>query len=244
MADEQDGFLRAVAEQARLVRLGQGRAGHLLGQGVGLEHHVAVGLRVFGPELGTKHRTGEAVAAGQGHAARQRQVCATQQAVEHPCCEAGGIGRGLEEGLVDPSVRVHLAQRGNHFAVPAGMDHAEMAAVEEQRQFIEPAEEVAPVGRVVLELFQGFLDQPGMARRVLTDEVVAAARWRRGAPAEGVELVVAHDAAGLPGLDHGVHQVQRLADARAAVDDVAEEQRHALRVLPDVAPLAVTQAVE
>ncbi|MNF06397.1 hypothetical protein D3C80_2063340 [compost metagenome] len=38
--------------------------------------------------------------------------------------------------------------------------------------------------------------------------------------------------------------MQRLADARAAVDDVAEEQRHPLRVLPDVAPLAVTQALE
>ncbi|MNT53528.1 hypothetical protein D3C72_1906170 [compost metagenome] len=119
-----------------------------------------------------------------------------------------------------------------------------MAAVEEQRQFIEPAEEVPPVGRVILELFQGFLDQPGMARRVLADELAPAARWRRGAPAEGVELVVAHDAAGLPGFDHGVHQVQCLADARAAIDDVAEEQRHALRVLPDVAPLAVPQAVQ
>jgi hypothetical protein len=41
--------------------------------------------------------------------------------------------------------------------------------------------------------------------------------------------VVAHDAQRLAGLDHVVDDVQRLANPRATVDDVADEHRHARR---------------
>ncbi|MNC72235.1 hypothetical protein D3C75_1232620 [compost metagenome] len=77
------------------------------------------------------------------------------------------------------------------------------------------------------ELAQGFVDQPGMPRSVLTHVLLAAAGRCRGAPAQRVELVVAHDAERLAGLDHVVNDVQRFADARATVDDVTEEHRHA-----------------
>ncbi len=45
--------------------------------------------------------------------------------------------------------------------------------------------------------------------------------------------MVTHDALGASGLHHVVDQMQGLAYARAAVNDVAEEQSLALRVPPD-----------
>ncbi|MOA41125.1 hypothetical protein D3C78_1630610 [compost metagenome] len=54
--------------------------------------------------------------------------------------------------------------------------------------------------------------------------------------------MVAHQAQRLAGLDHVVHQVQGLADVRAAVENVAEEQRHALRMAPDPALAAIAEA--
>ena len=63
-------------------------------------------------------------------------------------------------------------------------------------------------------------------------------------PAQGVELVITHQAMGLPGLDHAMHQMQGLTNSRTAVDDVTEKQRHAPRMTPDPGLQAVTQAVE
>src|SRR5690606_8000859 len=63
-------------------------------------------------------------------------------------------------------------------------------------------------------------------------------------PAQRVELVVAHYAGGLTGLDHVVNDGQRLAYPRAAVDDVAEEQRHASRMSPAAVLEVVTELLE
>lgn len=167
-----------------------------------------------------------------------------QQTVAGQVGEAAGLRRLLQEGFADPPVGELPAQGRDQLAVPAGMDHAEAPGIEEQRQLLEPAEEVAPVGVVALELLEGLLDQPGMPRRMLADVLAAAAGRRRGAPAERVEFVVAHDAQRLAGVDHRVHPVQGLADARAAVDDVAEEQRLAPRMAPDAALQAVAEQVE
>ncbi|ERO65808.1 hypothetical protein P308_17455 [Pseudomonas piscis] len=107
------------------------------------------------------------------------------------------------------------------------MHHPEASGVDEQRHPVEPLKEIVPVAGVLFELGQGLVDQPGMARGVLTHELLAAALGRRGAPAQGIELVVAHDAQRLAGLDHVVDDVQGLANPRAAIDDVAKEHRHA-----------------
>ena len=90
----------------------------------------------------------------------------------------------------------------------------------------------------------GFLQQDGVAAHVFTDEQPAAAGRRRGSPAQRAELVVAHDAQRLPGLDHVAHDVQRFADVRATVDDVAKEQRHALRMSPHAVLQAIAEAFE
>ncbi|MOA08310.1 hypothetical protein D3C78_1280650 [compost metagenome] len=158
--------------------------------------------------------------------------------------EAAGLRRRLDESLVDAAVRELPAQDLDQIAVPAGMHHAEAAGIEEQRQRLEPAEEIAPVGGVAFELLQRLVDQPLVAGRVLAHVGPPAAGRRRRRPAQRIELVVAHDAQRLARGDHGVHPVQRLADARAAIDDVAEEQRLPPRMPPDVAPQAIAEGFQ
>src|SRR5690606_4044920 len=109
---------------------------------------------------------------------------------------------------------------------------------------LEPVKVVLPFLRVMLELLQGLADQAFVARDVLADEALAAAGRRGGVPAQRIGLVIAHDAGGLAGLDHVVDQLQRLADARATVDDVAEEQRHAPRMTPDPAMQPIAELLE
>ncbi|MNG05220.1 hypothetical protein D3C84_883980 [compost metagenome] len=56
--------------------------------------------------------------------------------------------------------------------------------------------------------------------------------------------MIAHDAAGLAGIDHVVDDVQRLANPRATVDDVADEHRHARSMPPDATLFVITESVE
>jgi hypothetical protein len=41
---------------------------------------------------------------------------------------------------------------------------------------------------------------------------------------QGIQLVITHDGLGGAGFDHGPHRGERLADLRAAVDEVADEE--------------------
>ena len=227
MADEQQRFIDAIAQQGILLCGRQWRARHRLRQGVGLEHDVAVGLGVVFPELGAKERTRQAIATGQGEPIGQAHIGAAQQAIECIAGETARYGGGLQEVLVDAAVREGGAQRLDKTVVPARVHHAETPGVDKQRHVVEPAEEVVPVGRVVFELGQGLLDQAGVARVVLTHELLATARRGRRGPAQRIELVVTHDAQRLAGLGHIVDDMQRLTDAWATVDDIAQEHSHA-----------------
>ncbi|MNE30865.1 hypothetical protein D3C80_1244050 [compost metagenome] len=246
MADEQQRLVGAIGQQAGLLLSAEGLGGHFVGQRIRLENDVAVGLRfaVLLPELGAEERAGVAIAAGQGDPLRQAHIGAPQQPIADLIGEAAGFGGGLEERLVDPPIGELPAQRVDQVAIPAGVDHAEAPGIEEQRHFLEPAEEIVPVGRMPLELLQGFANQPCMPRRVLADIGTAAARRRRSGPAERVEFVVTHDAQGLARGDHVVHPVQRLADARAAVDDIAEEQRLPAWMSPYPAVQPITEGFQ
>ncbi len=122
--------------------------------------------------------------------------------------------------LVDTTVGEQATQRFDQARIPTGMHHPEPAGVDKQRQLVEPFEKVMPVAGMLLELGQGLVEQAGMARRVFAHVALTAARQCRCAPAQGVELVVAHDAQRLAGHDHVVDDVQRLANPRATVDDV------------------------
>ncbi|MNM89154.1 hypothetical protein D3C81_1013830 [compost metagenome] len=244
VTNEQQRLVLGVTQQGVFLAVAERCAGHFFGQGIGLEHDVAVGLRVFFPELGAEEGAGQAIAAGQGQAVRQAHVGAAQQAVAHGGGKAAAHRRSLDEVFIDASVGVLLAQWLDQPWVPAGVHQAEAPGIDEQRQLVEPLDEVVPVTGVVGELGQGFVDQPGMAWRVLAHIGLATAGQCRGDPAQGVVFVVAHDAERLAGLDHVVDDVQRLANAWPAVDDVAKEQRLAPRVAPHAGHTLVTEGVE
>src|SRR5690554_7363719 len=70
--------------------------------------------------------------------------------------------------------------------------------------------------RIRIKLLKGFLDQPVMPRVVLAQELLATARAGPGAVTQRIVLMVAHDNTGSAMLHHVPHQVQGLADARAA----------------------------
>ena len=123
------------------------------------------------------------------------------------------------------------------------MDHAKAPGIEKQRQLIKPGEKLAQLIGIRIELLQGFLQLPTMARRMRAYITVADISPRR-MPAQGVELVITHQAMGLPGLDHAMHEMQGLTNPRAAIDDVAEKQRHPPRMTPDPGVQAIAQAVE
>src|SRR3989344_1622306 len=88
------------------------------------------------------------------------------------------------------------------------------------------------------------MQQSSVARRVFAHELLATARQCRGYPAQGVEFMVTHDAQRLPCLDHVVDDVQRLANPWAAVNDIADEHRHARGMTPNAGLLVITEPVE
>jgi hypothetical protein len=242
--DEQQRLVDSVAQQGAFLLFAQRRVGHLVGQCIGLEHHIAIGLRIVLPELGAKERTGQAVRTGQRAPARQAHVGPPQQTVENLAGKAALDRRRLQKMRVDAAVRVLAAQRFDQASVPAGVHQAKPFGIQEQRQFIEPAKEIMPITRMVRELIEGLLNQALVPRHVLAHVLLAAAGQCRRAPAQRIELMVAHDAARLVGLDHVMHDVQRLADERPAINDVAKKQRLARGMAPHAALLVITQPVE
>ena len=244
MADEQHRLVLTVAQQVTFLRVGQWRAGNLLGQGIGLENDVAVGLRVFFPELGPEKCSGQAIATGQGQAARQAHVGTPQQAIAYDRGKAVGHRRRLDKTLVDTTVRTLLAQRLDQVGVPTGVNQAETPGIEEQRQLIEPTEEIVPVTRMLGELGECCVNQVGMTWGVFAHIGLATARQGRRAPAQRAEFVVAHDATGLTGLDHVMNKVQRLADPWPTVNDVAQKQCLTLRMPPDTSQASVAKGFQ
>lgn len=101
-----------------------------------------------------------------------------------------------------------------------------------------------PVDIATLKLLEGFLDQPGTPQRMLADAPVATAGRHRGAPTKHAEFVVTRDARRLVGVDHRVYPTQDFVDARATVDDIAEERRLAPRMAPGTALQTVAEQVE
>jgi hypothetical protein len=56
--------------------------------------------------------------------------------------------------------------------------------------------------------------------------------------------VVAKDRESRAGLEHRAHQDQRLADARAAIEEIADEDRHPLGMAPGAQALCVAEPAE
>ena len=96
----------------------------------------------------------------------------------------------------------------------------------------------------MLKLLERFTDQPVMTGIVLPQERLATARAGAGAVAQSVILVISHHDASRPVLDHVPDQMQRLTDARSAVNDVTNEYGLAPGMLIDAVNLAVTHLVQ
>src|SRR5690606_29237045 len=86
--------------------------------------------------------------------------------------------------------------------------------------------------RPSLVMLQGGLNLARVALGMLAHTGATAARRRRRHPAQGIALVITHDATRRAGLDHVTHDQQCLADARTTVDDVPEKQRLSQRMAP------------
>src|SRR5690606_23138062 len=144
-------------------------------------------------------------------------------------------GRRLQEVFIYAAIRELRLERRDQLGVPAGMHDAETPGIDEQGHLVEPAQEFAPLLRMILELRQGLAHKALVARAVLAHMLTPTPRWCRRAPAQGVELVVAHDAQRLAGTHHVMHQVQDFTNARTAVDQVAKEDHRARRMAPHAA---------
>lgn len=63
-------------------------------------------------------------------------------------------------------------------------------------------------------------------------------------PDQRIELVITHQTMRLPGIDHGMHQMQGFTNARPTIDDVTEKQGHPPRMAPNTGAQAIAQAVK
>lgn len=78
----------------------------------------------------------------------------------------------------------------------------EIRLIDKQGNGVEPLQKLVPFVGVMLELFEGFADQPVVPGIVLPQERLATAGAGTGAVAQGVVLVISHYDAGGTMLDH------------------------------------------
>ena len=150
----------------------------------------------------------------------------------------------MQEILVDAGTPLGPLEFFDQVSVPAGVHHPETVFLDEQRNGVEPLQELVPFVRVIVELFQGFPNKPVVPGVVLAQPLFPAARPGPGAVAQGIVLVVAHHDAGRAVLHHVPHQVQSLPDARSPVDDVADEDGLALGVLVHAVAFAIAHLLQ
>ena len=103
--------------------------------------------------------------------------------------------------------------------VPTGVDCADTAEVETQRQSREPVDPFRPLRRV-RELFERGLMLFGVLVGMRAEMLAVAAD---GVKPHGVDLVISKDRQCLASIHHSAHGFQNLPDLRAAINVVSEE---------------------
>jgi hypothetical protein len=126
--------------------------------------------------------------------------------------------------------------------VPARVDDADVAHFQPERHGREPVQ-------VCRTSLAGDLLEKGpmlvLVLLVARAKVLAGPVRMLDAVSDSVEFVIAHDDLGAAVVDHPLDQLQNLHLLRAAVDEVADEDRLAFRMAIGAGPVvAVTQAFE
>ena len=116
--------------------------------------------------------------------------------------------------------------------------------IKKQRKFIKPVEKRLPFVWPIGELIQGIANQAVMTLIVLTHKSATAIGRCRRCPTQRIELMITHNAASTARLHHIAHQVQRLADTRTTVNDIAQKQRLTVSVLPHTGFFSIAHLVQ
>ena len=230
MADKHGRLVRAIVRQAPTLFRAQRLVFDAAGQVVGLEDHVAIGLRVAGPEVRAERTAREAIAGMDLEPRRQRQMRPAREPVHDTKRERARARRIVKERLAHAPVGTLLAICRDQLAVPAGVDHAQPIALEAQRHRHEPIQVGIPLLGMFAELRQRFVDDAVVARRMLTQPLSRPARGRTTTIGQGIVFVIAHHDIRLPRFYHVPGDAQRQPNAWAAIDQVAEKDHPAARM--------------
>ena len=83
-----------------------------------------------------------------------------------------------------------------------------------------------------------------IAAAAMLPEIFSRRIWIGRRPGNGVKLVIAKNAARRASIDHPPHDIDGRHLARAAIDEVANENRGALRVTPRTLRFAIAEHFE
>src|SRR5690606_14044824 len=190
---------------------------------VRLKDDITIGLRIGCPVLGSEKIAYEAVTASDTNAVRKPQIRTPGESVHDRVLEGRRVRRGLEKVEVDTRIGITLQELRNQFVIPTGMNHPEMPEIEQQWQCHEPVETGPPLVRMQRELFQRFLDEPVIPGRALAQIALLGTRAVSSTVAQCIIFMVAHDDMGFTGIGHGTYRYECFTDARATVNDIADE---------------------
>lgn len=151
---------------------------------------------------------------------------------------AEAAGAGAQEGGVGEALTHEV---GNTLQIPAGVDGAEAAEVEEEGKAFHPCQPFGPFVHVLRELRE---THPQTAVSVQPAGTQPVAPPIGLVVEDGVVFMVAHDGEGVAAFDHGADEVEDLPDLGAAVDVVAKENDAATLGVMKTQPVRVVTEVE
>src|SRR5690554_1647586 len=137
----------------------------------------------------------------------------------------------MQEVLINTGAALNLQEFPDQPLIPTGVHYPEFVFLNEQRQFVEPVEEVVPFMGVAIKLLKGFPDQPVMAFIVIAKVGSSTARACQGAISQRVVFVITHHNSGGPLVDHVPDQMQGLPDTGPPINNIADENGLASAVM-------------
>lgn len=155
--------------------------------------------------------------------------------------------RFLQVFLKQPAIWSALGDQRDVLSVPAGMDHAHIAKVEEQGKGQEPCHHLVGPGTPNRELVDEGLMLGDVLGHMRPHVVVGHVQpvLALAVEMQGIQFVIAHDGHGIAVLHHGAHQFDDLSVAGTGVDEVTEEgSQSAIGMLPTATGRVVAESVQ